>query len=181
MIPYVLAALLTVTPAVAQDAGLTAWDKIYRVFSHPRCANCHVGEDNVPIWSGFNYDPDARPHGMNINAGPTRNGAGSIACNACHTRNNSLLPHGPPGAEGWLLAPIPMQWFGKSSAEICAQIKDPTRNGDRTIAKIAEHIEKEPLVLWGWRPGPGREPAPYSAAEVAAFLRDWETAHAPCP
>jgi hypothetical protein len=118
---------------------------------------------------------------MNINAGPTRNGAGSIACNACHTRNNSLLPHGPPGAEGWLLAPIPMQWFGKSSAEICAQIKDPTRNGDRTIAKIAEHIEKEPLVLWGWRPGPGREPAPYSAAEVAAFLRDWETAHAPCP
>jgi hypothetical protein len=33
------------------------------------------------------------------------------------------------------------------------QIKHPARNGNRTIAQIAEHIEHEPLVHWGWTPG----------------------------
>jgi hypothetical protein len=181
MIRYVVAMLLTATPALAQDPGLAVWSKIYEVFSHPRCANCHVGPDNVPIWSGLSYGLKARPHGMNINGGASRIGAEHIACSSCHAHRNSQLPHGPPGAPVWLLPPVSMQWFGKSSAEICAQIKDPASNGDRTIAKVAEHVEHDMLVHWGWAPGPGREPAPFSAAQVVEFLKQWDAAGAPCP
>jgi hypothetical protein len=59
MTRYVLAMLLMASPALAQDPGLAAWSKIHEVFSHPRCANCHVGPDNVPIWSGSSYGPKA--------------------------------------------------------------------------------------------------------------------------
>lgn len=181
MIRYVLPMLIVATPALPQDAGSALWDKIYEVFSHPRCANCHVGSDNVPMWSGPSYGPKARPHGMNINGGASRFGAEWIACNTCHTEHNSPLPHGPPGAHAWLLPPVEMQWFGKSGAEICTQIKDPARNGDRTIARVAEHIAQEPLIQWGWSPGPGREPAPYSAAQLVEFVKKWDAADAPCP
>jgi hypothetical protein len=74
-----------------------------------------------------------------------------------------------------------MQWYGKSSADICSQIKDPARNGNRTIDRIVEHIEHEPLVHWGWTPGTGREPAPYSAAELVDLLKQWDAVGAPCP
>jgi hypothetical protein len=181
MIRYVLAMLLMTTSALAQDTGSAAWGKIYEVFSHPRCANCHVGPDNVPMWSGPEYGPGARPHGMNITGGASRTGVEHVACSTCHTDHNTQLPHGPPGAGGWHLPPISMEWFGKSNAEICAQIKDRTRNGNRTIADVSAHIERDALVHWGWAPGPGREPAPYSAAELAEFLQQWDAAGAPCP
>jgi hypothetical protein len=124
MTRYVPLILLTVTPALAQDTSLAVWDKIYKVFSHPRCTNCHVDSYNVPIWSGPSYGPEPRPHGMNISGGTSRVGAEFIACGSCHTEHNSPLPHGPPGAPGWSLPPVEMQWFGKSSADICSQIKD---------------------------------------------------------
>ena len=41
--------LLASSPASAQDEGAAAWDKIYKVLSHTRCSNCHVGADNTPI------------------------------------------------------------------------------------------------------------------------------------
>jgi hypothetical protein len=186
MIRYVLAMLVIASPALAQDAGLATWSKIHEVFSHPRCANCHVGPDNVPIWSGSSYGPRARPHGMNINGGASRDGTEYIPCGSCHqTHDQAQLPHGPPHARdaaAWVLAPVEMQWFGKSSAEICAQIKDPARTRGRSIAAIAEHVEHDKLVAWGWDAGPGREKPPYSAADVAKFLRQWdEKEGAPCP
>ena len=188
MIRYGLALLLMATPALAQGTGLEAWRKIHEVFSHPRCSNCHVGPDHVPIWSGASYGTKARPHGMNISGSASRKGAEHIPCSSCHTHNNSQLPHGPPGAppprhgaDWWRLPPVEMQWFGKSSAEICAQIKDPARNGGLTIPKVAEHIEHDPLVHWGWKPGPGREPAPYSITQLVEYLKQWEAADAPCP
>jgi len=203
MIRYVLAMLLmtaSAASALAQDAGLAVWDKIYEIFSHPRCANCHVGPDNVPMWSGPEYGPTARPHGMHIaGGGDGRTGVEHIACSSCHTQPGSQLPHGPPGAPPgapeWQLPPISMEWFGKSSAEICAQIKDPTRNGGRTIIpvdpehrslsplykSVSEHIEGDPLVAWGWDPGPGREKAPDSLADLIKFFEEWDKAGAPCP
>jgi hypothetical protein len=74
-----------------------------------------------------------------------------------------------------------MQWFGKSSAEICAQVKDRARNGNRTIGDLADLVEHEALVHWGWAPGPGRESAPYSATQLVEFIKQWDAAGAPCP
>jgi hypothetical protein len=74
-----------------------------------------------------------------------------------------------------------MAWWGKTSAEICAQIKDPDMNGGRSLLEVAEHVAGDPLVLWGWEPGPGRAPAPYSADELSEFVLKWTAAGAPCP
>lgn len=67
---------------VAPEDGLAAWDSIHTVLTHPRCLNCHVGAESVPLWG----TPDApdRVHGMAINAGDSRIGAETMSCNACH-------------------------------------------------------------------------------------------------
>jgi hypothetical protein len=182
MMRYLLPALLLIAaPAGAQEAGLAAWRNVYEVLSHPRCANCHVGADNVPVW----HDPPGRaepqPHGMNINAGASRSGAETIPCATCHSVRNADIAHGPPGAPNWHLPPAIMQWFDRTSTEVCLQIKDRSRNGGRDIAQIIEHVANDKLVAWGWAPGPGRTPAPYSAAQTADYLRQWQAAGAPCP
>lgn len=170
----------TTTPAAVDAAkGLPAWDDLYKVFSHPRCANCHV-EDDQPRWSGPHYGA-TRVHAFNVRRGPDGFGNPGLRCTTCHFESNSNALHGPPGAHNWHLAPADMVWFGKSSAEICAQIKNPARNGGRTLDDIAEHVRDDKLVAWGWQPGPGREPAPGSAEATFAALRAWTEAGAPCP
>ena len=162
------------------ENGLQNWDKIYQVFSHPRCANCHVPDDNLPRWSGPNYG-ETRVHGMHITGGKSRIGVETVMCSTCHAHSNSAEPHGPPGAPVWMLAPVEMLWWQQSSKQICEQIKDPARNGGRTLDDVAHHIEEDELVHWGWEPGIGREPAPYSAQETAEFVTLWANAGAPCP
>lgn len=178
--------------AIAQDtqpapapvdvaAGLAEWDKVHAVFSHPRCANCHV-EDDRPRWSGAHYGR-TRVHAFNVRRGEDGSGFGNpgLRCTTCHFETNSQVLHGPPGARNWHLAPAGMVWFDKSSAQICAQIKDPERNGGRTLEEVAAHVRDDALVAWGWTPGPGREPAPGSAEETFVALERWAAAGAPCP
>lgn len=162
-------------------AGLAEWNRIYEVFAHPRCANCHV-EDERPRWSGPHYGA-TRVHGFNVQRGSDESGFGNpgLRCTTCHFDSNSNILHGPPGAPGWHLAPAEMVWFGKTSAEICAQIKDPERNGGRSLAEVAEHVRDDDLVGWGWAPGLGREPAPHSAKETFDAIERWAAAGAPCP
>jgi hypothetical protein len=74
-----------------------------------------------------------------------------------------------------------MAWQGKTPAEICAQIKDPTRNGGRSLAQIHEHIATDSLVGWAWAPGFGREPAPGTQKEAGALIAAWIKDGAACP
>lgn len=171
---------MPVTATSAGEAeGLAAWEGVYKVFSHPRCANCHTPDDR-PRWSGENYGTP-RFHGMNVRRGDDGFGEEGQRCATCHNKTNAELPHGPPGADAWHLAPVEMVWWQKTSAEVCAQIKDPARNGDRTLQEVADHILKDPLVAWGWAPGKGREPAPGSAQETFDLLTQWASEGAPCP
>jgi hypothetical protein len=169
-------------PIIAVDpaTGLPAWDKVYEVFAHPRCAGCHV-EDDQPRWSGDHYG-GTRVHAFNVKRGDESGfGNPGMRCTTCHFESNSNVLHGPPGAPMWHLAPVEMAWWEKSSAEICAQIKDPARNGGRTLDEVALHVRDDPLVGWGWNPGPGREPAPGSAEATFEALKTWEAAGSPCP
>lgn len=168
--------------AVDTARGLLAWNDVYAVFSHPRCANCHV-EDERPRWSGAHYGATARHHAFNVQRGDDESGFGNVGlrCTTCHFEHNSNVLHGPPGAPNWHLAPVEMAWFAKSSADICAQIKDPARNGGRSLDEVATHVRDDELVGWGWKPGPGREPAPGSADETYKALQEWEANGAPCP
>ena len=173
--------------SVSREDGLANWGKFYEIASHARCSNCHVGADNVPIWSGPSYGK-TRPHGMSINAGESRIGAEAVACSTCHTTLSeprpgaNAVPHSPPRvAMLWALAPVEAAWFGKSSAYICNQLKDPERNGGRTIREVAEHLDHDLILHWAWEPGGTREPAPYSLQESMDFLMKWRAAGTPCP
>ncbi|CCV11022.1 hypothetical protein [Mesorhizobium sp. STM 4661] len=170
-------------PSAMADAakGLAEWDKIQAVFSHPRCAGCHVADDR-PRWSGAHYG-GTRVHAFNVQRGAGGSGFGNpgLRCTTCHFSSNSNVLHGPPGAENWHLAPVEMAWFGQSSAQICAQIKDPARNGGRSLRDVALHVRNDRLVGWGWAPGKDREPAPGSAEETYQAIENWMAAGAPCP
>jgi hypothetical protein len=74
-----------------------------------------------------------------------------------------------------------MAWQGKSLGEICAQIKDPKRNGGRSLAQIQRHMGTDDLVGWAWRPGEGRNAAPGTQSEFGALITAWIATGAYCP
>ncbi len=173
--------------SVTRDEGLAAWQTFYEVASHPRCSNCHVGADNRPMWSGPSYGK-TRPHGMNINAGESRIGAETLICSTCHTTlleqdlQANLVPHAAPKvAMAWSLAPVEAEWFGKPSNYVCNQLRDPARNGDRTIREVAVHLDHDLVLHWAWNPGGNREPAPHSLQASMDALMKWAAAGTPCP
>jgi len=73
-----------------------------------------------------------------------------------------------------------MAWHGKSSAEICEQIKDPARNGNRSLEAIHEHMTNDTLVGWAWHPGQGRKPAPGTQAGFCQLIAAWIETGATC-
>ncbi|HEY3127823.1 MAG TPA: Isoquinoline 1-oxidoreductase subunit, partial [Acidobacteriota bacterium] len=65
--------------------------------------------------------------------------------------------------------------------ELCSQLKDPSRNGGKTINQIIEHVTSDKLVGWGWNPGEGRATPPLSRPEFAAKMQEWARNGAACP
>lgn len=75
-----------------------------------------------------------------------------------------------------------MRWQGMHADDICRQMKDPARNGNRrTGAEVIDHMATDPLVLWAWAPGTGRSQPPVSHADFLAGLRAWADHGMPCP
>ncbi len=181
------AALMLATPAIAQDdpnrvEGLAAWDRIFTVTSHPRCTNCHVGEEGQPMWQALGYGPEA-VHGMNVRAGESRIGAESIPCNACHVTSAAAntVPHAPPHIDdAWRLPPVELAWFGKSSAEVCTQLRDPETNDGHDIASLVDHLQSSAFVNWGFAPGAGRSVPEGSLDALVHDVTVWGAAGTPC-
>lgn len=172
---------------VSSVAALEAWARIYEVASHPRCANCHTDDRNIPMWSGQSYG-ETRPHGMNINAGESRVGAETLPCSTCHVERkgaNEVEHAAPHTGHVWQLAPVEFLWFDQSSEFICAQMRDPERNGGRDGAGLVEHIlhdaEIEAFISWGFNPGGGREPAPGTMQGHLDDMVTWTAGGMPCP
>jgi hypothetical protein len=65
--------------------------------------------------------------------------------------------------------------------DICLQLKDPVRNGGRTLSKIQEHMATDSLVGWAWSPGEGRSPAPGTQVQFGALIEAWIATGAECP
>jgi hypothetical protein len=74
-----------------------------------------------------------------------------------------------------------MAWQRRSLAEICAQVKDPARNGGHGLDEIVEHMTNDTLVGWAWTPGADREPAPGTQASFGALIKAWVESGAACP
>lgn len=145
-----------------------------KVLTHPRCVNCHPAGDR-PL-----QGEDGHLHLPAVQRGDGGMGVAGLRCTTCHQTAN-FAPAGVPGNPLWHLAPIEMAWAGKSLAEICAQIKDPERNGGKSMAELVEHMAEDELVGWGWQPGSDRVPAPGTQQAFGRLIAAWAETGAHCP
>jgi hypothetical protein len=156
------------------EAGLRAYADVYRVLLSPRCRNCHPA-GQAPLQGDI-----GRPHAQNVSR---RSFTSGLKCTACHRLGNHPQAGAPPGAPNWHMPPaeLPMVFEGRSPAELCRQLKDPTQTGGRHAADLVKHVEHDPFVLWAWKPGPRRTLPPLSHADFVSRVRTWVTSGAPCP
>jgi hypothetical protein len=150
--------------ALFQEAG--------KVIMHPRCLNCHPVDDKPRQGDAM------RVHEPPVERGTGGIGAAGMRCFTCHGAANFERV---PGNQKWFLAPKEMAWIGKSLGQICEQIKDRKRNGDKSIEQIVEHMARDELVGWGWRPGLGRTAVPGTQQEFGALMKAWMDNGAHCP
>jgi hypothetical protein len=145
-----------------------------KVLTHPRCMNCHPAGDRP------RQGDVRRLHQPPVERGEDGFGLPAMRCQICHQTAN-FERAGVPGNPGWRLAPHEMGWEGKTLAQICEQIKDPARNGGRSLEDIVHHVGEDPLVGWAWAPGGNRQPAPGTQAQAGALLDAWVKTGAVCP
>ena len=162
--------------AISDDKqrSLALFEEAGKVITHARCVNCHPAGDRPA------QGDDRHPHMPLVVRGVDNFGAVGMRCTTCHGPAN-FEPAGIPGHPAWHLAPIEMAWVGKSLGEICQQIKDPARNGGKSMEELIHHMAEDSLVGWGWHPGVGRQPAPGTQKEFGELIKAWVDTGAVCP
>ena len=155
-----------------RERALALFTEIGKVVQHPRCVNCHPRSDR-PMQGDASI-----PHQPHVVRGDGGMGAAGLRCTACHGAENYA---NVPGRPVWFLAPAEMAWQGKSLGEICEQIKDPERNGQRTLDDIAYHVANDELVAHGWQPPAHLEAAPGDQETFGELVQAWIEAGAHCP
>ena len=145
-----------------------------KVIASPRCQNCHPAGDRP------SQGEDEHPHLPLVVRGADDQGVPALRCTTCHQALN-YEPAGVPGHPQWGMAPLAMAWQGRSLGQICEQIKDPARNGHRSLAQVHDHMAHDTLVGWAWHPGGTRTPAPGTQAQFGALVADWIRTGAACP
>ncbi len=165
------------TPKPDAAASSQAFLQVYKVFTSPRCQNCHPAGD-APL-----QGDDSHVHMQNVKRGKDGHGISAMRCDTCHQAANLPGEHMPPGNPKWSL-PTPehkMVFVGRSAPDLCRQIKDPKQNGNRTLEQLYDHVAHDDLVGWGWNPGDGRTLPPLSREETAKQMRTWIDGGAACP
>ena len=143
--------------AAIQDPALRSraiFSEMARVIASPRCTNCH------PATNRPTQGNDRHQHVPFAGRGEGGVGVAGGACRECHGDSNFTVQEGAsyqsiPGHPRWGLAPIEMAWQGKTPGEICRQLKDPGRNGGRSLELLHEHAANDDLVAWDGILGPG--------------------------
>lgn len=174
LLPLLLLVAETSTSSVAQTQArsLAAFSTVYDVLQDPRCRNCHPDGDRP-----LHGDPPV-PHKMNVQRRLVEVG---MACATCHQTKNTPGRNKPPGAPHWGLAPREQVFVGRTEAQLCEQLKNPATNGNKTLAALKHHLIEDPLVLWGWNPGEGREPVRVPQPIFALAVDEWIDNGAHCP
>jgi len=168
IVSFTLVATFAVTSVAAsqQARSESLFVEMGKVLQHPRCVNCHPAGDRPT------QTDSSHPHQPLVVRGEDCFGAIGMRCTTCHGPAN-FDPGRIPGHPQWQLAPIEMAWQGKSLGALCEQIKDPARNGGKTMDQIVEHMAHDELVGWGWHPDVGRRPAPGTQEQFGALIKAW--------
>jgi cytochrome c5 len=158
-------------------AAQAAFNRAWTVFESPRCRNCHPSGD-APL-----QGDDGHVHIQDVKRGPDGQGVYGMKCSTCHQAANLPGDNTPPGNPKWSLPPANMKMViqGETAGQFCRQLKDPAKNGHRTLAQIIEHVSSDDLVGWGWNPGDGRTLPPLSRPEFVAAMNIWVDNGAACP
>jgi hypothetical protein len=158
-------------------ASQQAFLAVYKVLMSPRCMNCHPSGD-IPL-----QGDDSHQHTQGVKRGPDGKGLYALKCANCHQSGNTAGLNMPPGNPNWHLPPadMPMVFQGKSAKELALQLKDPERNGHKTLQQLIKHVSGDTLVLWGWNPGDGRTKPPLAHAEFARQFKLWVAKGAAIP
>jgi hypothetical protein len=155
-----------------------AFMEMAQVLTHPRCLNCHAQGDSPT-------QGDAMvAHEPPVVGGNTGMGVPAMRCSVCHGEANVPLVEqagAVPGAPTWQLAPANLAWQGKSTGEICRQLKELVGGGGLSPEEMAERNRTDPLTSWAWAPGEGRTPAPGTQADFVKQTRAWAENGAHCP
>ena len=161
-----------IADTAARSAAL--FTELGKVLTHPRCVNCHPAGDR-PLQGEM-----GRLHQPPVQRGTDGHGLPAMRCSMCHQQAN-FDPARMPGHAEWHLAPREMGWEHRTLGEICAQLKDPARNGGRSLDDLVHHIGEDTLVGWAWLPGYGRHPAPGTQKQTGALVEAWVKTGAVCP
>jgi mono/diheme cytochrome c family protein len=165
------------TPSPDANASRQAFLQIYKVFTSPRCQNCHPPGD-APL-----QGDDSHVHLQNVKRGKDGHGVYGMRCGTCHQSSNLAGANMPPGNPKWSL-PAPehkMVFVGRTPAELCRQLKDSKQTGGRSLKQVLKHISSDDLVGWAWDPGTARTPPPLSRADTVAQVKIWIDGGAACP
>jgi hypothetical protein len=172
-----VSAFASVTDENARSVALFV--EAAKVITSPRCMNCH------PATRQATQGDDLHAHVPPMFGGRYGVGVPGLPCRSCHGASNTVTLAESiatiPGNPAWGLAPASMAWQGKTLREICLQIQDPARNGNRDLAKLRQHMATDSAIAWAFRPGDGRAPAPGTQAQFAALIDAWIVTGAQCP
>lgn len=161
-----------------RERAVALFAEMGKVIQHPRCLNCHPRSDRPT------QGDTMHPHMPPVARGADGLGMPAMRCSSCHGEKNFSFggERGSlPGQASWHLAPSSMAWEGRALGEICEQIKDPRRNGGKSLPDLLKHNAEDGLVGWAWNPGQGRTPAPGSQALFGALTDAWVKSGAHCP
>lgn len=150
----------------ASEQSQDAFKVVASVLRHPRCLNCHTNTDFVRVGD------ERMPHRMNVLRGANNKGVPGMRCSSCHQAENQNEV-GVPGAPHWSAAPLSMGWEGLDDRSLAMALLDTKQNGNRTLADLSKHMSTDPLVLWGWNPGEGREQPPVDHDAFVAAFEAW--------
>jgi len=165
----------TVTESTGE--GLKVFESVRSVLQSPRCQNCHI-PGNAPL-----QGDKGKVHSQDVRRGKDGRGTPDTRCTDCHEVKNSAEPHMPPGAPDWRLPEpsMPLVFIGLPAGKLCRNLKNPIKNGGKSLEDLVKHVSGDPFVLWGWNPGPGRTVPPLSHQEFIKQFTKWVTVGAPCP
>lgn len=171
------------TPASATDVD-KLFAKIYPVFVHPRCANCH----------GIVVEPPGDDESVTKESHPAKekdDPEPGSECGNCHDQTDEI-------EKAWALAPPHLRWAGRDADFVCAiQAAEVRRRNTRTGGSSADkqgsylhHLNHDSLINQAWdglaggalsiKDGDKQLPAPPNRADFRAAAAAWVEAGAPC-
>lgn len=102
-------------------------------------------------------------------------GASPTACRLAVTAENSVNPGNSDSG------------VAKNGHQLCVDLKDKSKNGNRDFAQLLDFIETDPFIMWAWDPGTRAKGKARTTPPLATHdqflstVKQWIADGAPCP